>query len=204
MQLGESLAIGWASSKHVKSASDAWRRAYELDATDCHAGALAARSTGRTEAERWILELARSHPQCAEVIYLSAMVSRSGAEKRTELLQKSIVIRASAEALVALGQELVMARQWQNAERAFASALEAPPLFPEDWRPDGWVAVHAHMGLAWSYYSRKQMQAARREYEAAMAWLADPGPWHDLSEAEEGWREKLAARWPGITGIIAE
>ena len=42
-QLGEALAIGNANSRHATSATDAWQQAYELDKTDCHAGALAAR-----------------------------------------------------------------------------------------------------------------------------------------------------------------
>lgn len=204
MQLGEALAIGWASSKHAESEGEAWRKAYELDTSDCHAGALAARSSASGEAGRRVSELARAHPECPEAQYLRALASRSGSGTRTECLRKSIAIRASAEALVALGQEMAAACQWQQAERAFADALEAPTLFPEDWRPDGWAAVHAHLGLAWSYYSRGQRRAARREYEALMNWLVEPGPWHDLSETEEGWRKKLAARWPVVSGEIAK
>jgi len=67
-----------------------------------------------------------------------------------------------------------MARKWQEAEHAFSAALNAPPLFPEDWRPDGWTAVHAYLGLAWVRFSRDGMKESRRDYAAFMRWFAVP------------------------------
>jgi len=202
MKLGEALAIGHALSLHAVSFVDAWRRAYELDPTDCHAGALAARFSDHPDGQTRIRELAELHPECAEALYLRAFApdSSSGDDARLELLQKSIAIRPSAEAAIALGQEFAQRRRWQEAERALSAALAAPPLFPEDWRPDGWTAVHAYLGLAWVRFSRDGMKESRRDYAAFMRWFAVPGPWHDLNDTEEIWRMNLEARWPEITG----
>jgi len=80
LKLGEALAIGHAQSAHAKSCVDAWRRAYELSPTDCHAGALAARFADPVEAELRIRELERRHPQCAEALYLRALISDARGE----------------------------------------------------------------------------------------------------------------------------
>lgn len=204
LDLGEALFIGIANSKHAASAADAWRKAYDLDPRDCHAGALVARSVERTDAEQVIRELERRHPQCPEVLYLTALFSLDSGPPRVRMLQQSIALANSAEALIALGHEWIHQKEWQSALQAFGRALNAPALFPEDWRPDGWAQVHARLGLAWSHFSQGEMGAARREYTAFMTWFTDPGPWHDLSETEEVWRQKLAARWPGISGMVAE
>jgi tetratricopeptide (TPR) repeat protein len=201
MRLGEALAIGFTGSKHAASASAAWQAAYDLDEEDCHAGALAARSAIKTEAVTLIRELAKRHPECAEAVYLRALVYDPNDPAQGELLVKSVDLKPSSDALVVLAQALAMARKWQQAEQAYSKALHAAPLFPEDWRPDGWAAVHGHLGLAWIHFARGRFKDARDEYTTFMNWFADPGPWHDLTDAEEGWRKKLRARWPEITGV---
>lgn len=201
LQLGEALAIGFANSKHATSDTAAWQKAYELDPTDCHTGALAARSLARAEAERCIRELRLHHPKCPEALYLSSLVLPGSGDVQIQMLQDSIAVKKSAEALVALGQERIRAHDWKHAIEEFAAALDAPALFPEDWRPDGWATVHTRLGLAWCHYSRGALRSARREYEEFMGVFSAPGPWHDLSQEEEGWRNTLTAQWPNITGL---
>ena len=193
MRLGEALAIGHAKSKHAASAAEAWRQAYHLDSSDCHAGALAAGSTEAGQSEIWTKDLAREHPNCPEALYLSALQAKEGSKARTVLLQQSIAQRESAEALVTLAQELSKSGNLKVATKKYTAALSSTPLFPEDWRPDGWVSVHAHLGLAWIHFSRRQMSLARSEYRKFLDWFIEPGPWHDLSEAEERWHNELDA-----------
>lgn len=194
MRLGEALEIGNAKSRQATSPGDAWRQAYQLDKTDCHAGALAAGSAEFGQKEPQTQELVRDHPQCSEALYMAALLEKEGSIARTDLLQKSITIRPSSDALVTLAQELIRSRNYPEASKQYSAALSANPLFPEDWRPDGWVAVHAHLGLAWINYSRGQMSSARREYRKFLSWFNDPGPWHDLSETEEQWNKTLASK----------
>jgi tetratricopeptide (TPR) repeat protein len=191
LRLGEALAIGHARSKHAASAADAWRRAYLLDTSDCHAGALAVRSAETSFEESWLQELARNNPQCPETSYLLALRAKEGSEARSNLLRNSIAVRSSSDALVAIAQELVRAGNSTDARKRYSAALSADPLFAEDWRPDGATAVHVHLGLAWIYYARGQLKSARTEYRKFLGWFNEPGPWHYLSEMEERWHATL-------------
>jgi hypothetical protein len=194
-KLAEALAIGRANSRHARSASEAWRRAYDLDKSDCHVGALATPSGAQDAEEEWIRQIGQDHLQCAEALYLRALKSGSGSAAKMTLLRESIAQRNSSNALVALGQELVLSGDTREAADRYSAALKSPALFPEDWRPDGWVAVHARLGLAWLNLSKGNMNAARREYRIFLGWFLEPGPWHDLSEAETRWQNKLDARF---------
>jgi tetratricopeptide (TPR) repeat protein len=193
LQLAESLSIGLVHSRHADAAIDAWRHAYELDATDCHTGALATPFGDGTESERknWIQKLGEEQPHCAEVVFLKALISEDGSKERTSFLRESLALKESSDALVLLAMELTAAGNWKEGEQDYLAALKSLPLFPEDWRPDGRVAVHAHLGLAWSYYSRGKMTLARREFKRFSDWYDEPGPWHDLSQREAEWLKKL-------------
>jgi tetratricopeptide (TPR) repeat protein len=192
-QLAEALSIGLVKSQHANSSTEAWRYIYELDSSDCHSGALATPFGENQIAEKqmWIKKLNQVHPECAEAIYLNALISKAGSAERSVLLKSSLSVRTSADAQILLAQELLMKEDFLESEKIFMQSLSSAPLFPEDWRPDGRVAVHAHLGLAWSLYSRKKISAAKREYKAFMEWFIDPGPWHDLSEAETRWQNIL-------------
>jgi len=200
MQLGEALAIGNAHSKHASDASEAWRRAYQLDPADCHAGALAARWAEHGPTPTPVQDLLLHHPQCAEAVYLGALEEGPGSGQRAALLRQSIAIKSSADALLALAQGWNLAGQHQTAVAVYTAAAAAPALFPEDWRPDGWIAVHAHVGLAWSHFSLRHTRQARREYKLFLGWFNDPGPWHDLSQAEQRWHDTLSARFEKASG----
>jgi tetratricopeptide (TPR) repeat protein len=192
-QLAEALSIGLVQAGHANSSTEAWRHIYELDSSDCHSGALATPFGENLIAEKheWIKKLNQVHPECAEAIFLNALISREGSDERSVLLKLSLQIRSSADAQILLAQELLEKGDFLESEKIFTQSLSSPPLFPEDWRPDGRIAVHAHLGLAWSLYSRKKISAAKREYKAFMEWFLEPGPWHDLSETETRWQNIL-------------
>lgn len=95
--------------------------------------------------------------------------------------------RAVGEALAALGAAHLRRGKFSEAEAAFRAALEAPTLFPGDWRPDGWVQVHAQLGLAVVYAKLKQPKKMRAAKKALHQFLDEPGPWHDLTDEEKRW-----------------
>jgi tetratricopeptide (TPR) repeat protein len=190
-QLAEALAIGNANSRHAPSAKQAWHRAYKLDQTDCHTGALATPLGLAEAAGDWIEQLNQNHPNCPEALYLRALGSATGSAEKIGLLRDSLAQRQSADAMVTLAQQLVLLGDVREAAKKYSAALTSPALFPEDWRPDGRVAVHAHLGLAWLHFSSGNTKMARREYKIFLSWFLEPGPWHDLSEAEMHWHDKL-------------
>ena len=192
LKLGDALAIGFARSRHADSPLAARRRAVELDPENCDAAALAAHdelADGRSEILRKWME----RPPCAAILFL-----RARAEKTDELalLEKSIALAPSAEALVAFGAAHLRRGKWAEAQAAFRAALAAPTLFPGDWRPDGWVQVHAQLGLAVVYAKLKQPKKMRAAKTALHQFLDEPGPWHDLSDEEKHWaRESLGEKF---------
>jgi tetratricopeptide (TPR) repeat protein len=196
-QLAEALSIGLVHAKHANSSTEAWRHIYELDSSDCHSGALATPfgKNETTEKIEWIRKLNQAHPQCAEALYLNALISKEGSDERIALLRSSQSILTSSDALILIAQELLVKGEHQESEKLYSQSFSAPPLFPEDWRPDGRGAVHAHLGLAWSLYSRKKTSAAKLEYKAFLDWFNEPGPWHDLSEAEINWQTILDGKF---------
>ena len=199
MQLGEVLDIGIAHSRHAAIPADAWHQAYLLDRTNCHAGALAARYAGQDRRTQWTLELAQEQKRCPEALYLLSSLSQNTGAVQIQLLRDSLAIRSSADAEIALAQALLQEGEMREAKERFVAAKTSPPLFPEDWRPDGRIAVHIHLGLAWLNFSSGKMAAAKRDYQVFLRWFLDPGPWHDLSATETHWRDKLEARFPGLT-----
>lgn len=198
-RLGEALAIGFARSRHASSASYAWRQAFEIDPTDCRVGVLSLRRRPAMEVSDDLNRLLEAHPDCSSALYLKALHSSSSADRLT-LLQRALAHDRTAEPLVALGREELLAGKTELAKRNLGLALEAPVLFPEDWRPDGWVAVHANLGLAWADLRDGSVEDAKQHYHEFMSWFADPGPWHDLDAVEESWRDQLAQRWPEVDG----
>lgn len=184
LKLAEALAIGFATSRHADSPLAARRHATEIDPDDCHVAGLVARgeaASGKSpQVERW---LGRPSP-CAEILYVASILDR---KKELELLARSRAVAPSAEALVAIGIAQLRNKQLAPAEEAYRAALAAPALFPEDWRVDGWTAVHANLGLAVVYARTKEAKKSRACRKALHEYLDDPGPWHDLSDEEKAW-----------------
>lgn len=183
-RLGEALAIGFARSRHAPSALAAYRRAAELEPSNCHTAALVARGELEGSSAPTLADWSARERPCAEMLYLAAL---RDPKNSVALLERSRAAAPSAEALVALGMAELRRGRLRAAEQAYEQALGAPYLFPEDWRVDGWTAVHANLGLAVIYTRTKRPQRARAARAALREFLDVPGPWHDLSEEERRW-----------------
>jgi len=168
------------SSKHAANAKEARRKAWELSPDDCHLAALFARGDAAT-AEKW----RGREPSCAEMVYVQA----GGTD--ASLLEKSIALKPGAEAYVALGVLQLRDKKWADARRSYKAALQAAPLFPEDWRMDGWIAVHARLGLALAAAGKGDSREQAAQLRKMHAYYDDPGPWHDLSDEEKALAKKL-------------
>jgi tetratricopeptide (TPR) repeat protein len=189
LKLGEALAIGFAKSKHARSALDAWRKAGELDPADCHVAALVARDEQYDDGVAFHSRTGDAWQSradaCAEMLYVLSMRDRA---HEIDLLERARKLAARSEPLVALGVARLRKQQLKAAEEAFKAALAADAdAFPEDWRVDGWRAVHANLGLAIIYTKTHQKDKAKECLEALHSYLDDPGPWHDFSKEEKAW-----------------
>lgn len=185
-RLAEALAVGFARSRVAPSVLEARKRALALDPSDCHLAALVARADASVLA-RW-----REAPSpCAEMLLVMA---RGDGADEVALLERSRAAAPTAEGLVALGIARLRAGDLARAEEAYAAALKAPAAFPEDWRVDGWTAVHARLGLAVVASRRGQAKRAREHRKALREWWRDPGPWHDLSDEERRWARAIGER----------
>ncbi len=184
LRLADALAIGRAKSRRAESSLAARLHAAEIDPEDCHLAGLVARQ----EIEKGpspVLQRWQTRPtSCAEILYLQ---SRGDRANEVALLERSRALTPSAEALIALGAARLRANDAKAAEEPYRAALKTSPLFPEDWRMDGWVTVHANLGLAIVYTKLKQPNKARACKKAMHGYLADPGPWHDFSDEEKTW-----------------
>ncbi len=200
MQLAEALQIGFAGSIHATSPSEAWQRAYALDSTDCHSGSLLARTSEEAIAKKIVQGLLQKDSLCPEALYLKGVCFTPYAGERLEILKKSYKQRPSAECRLALGRACLDEGLWPQASTYLDSVVDIPVLFPEDWRPEVWAEVHAALGLAWAELQQNRLDKAEAAYRKFREILFEPGPWHDLDSTEEAWFEKLATRWPGITG----
>jgi len=192
LTLARALAIGFARSKHAATPLEARRRAAALAPDDCHLAGLVIRGE-LADGKSALLDVWRDRAgDCAEIPFLASRVK--GASSELELLGQSRRLGPSAEGLVALGAAELRRGHLQEALEAYRAALDAPPLFPEDWRMDGWIAVHANLGLALVYTKLHQPPKARAAWKAANTYLADPGPWHDLSDEERRWASQVLHR----------
>jgi tetratricopeptide (TPR) repeat protein len=197
MKLAEALGLdGFPRESSHGSPATAWMRAYELDTADCHAGAQAVRWLPERVGDSLLWVLHDRFPDCAEILYLVALQSDTPDFDRVRLLEHSLRARQTGEARVRLGQTYIAMGRYAHAVAALDEAWTHPFLFPEDWRPDVWVEMHAHLGLAYASLQLGDKRAAREYYEVAAPIIAEPGPWHDFDEHEGKWLEDFRRRWP--------
>ncbi len=157
-------------------------------------GALLVWSQKGEEAKESARQLVQGHPQCADALYLEATILASPGQERVKMLERSLELFRSAEAFLALGQELIRMRKFHEAIVSLTYVLKAPVLFNEYWGYHGWAVTHAELGLAWAHFKAGQPKEAGKYFRQFSKSMLDPGPWHDLTQEEESWKNILQTR----------